>query len=134
MVGASGKECVAKAAILSVNGIIHAAAKNWRWAFGFRTSEEAVCGTDIPRVLNETFHGEIECESIYVTDDNWQALAKLRDQVVTIVSTDKDTSASPGQAVTTMSVKINRFERAGPGGGEGVVRSRLFGTMTAVPT
>jgi len=133
MVGEAGKECVAKQAILSV-GSVHAAAKNWRFAFGYRTDEEAVCGTDIPRVLHSTFHGEVECESIYVTNDNWLALAKLIDQTVTIVSTDKDTGGSPGQVATSMVVKINRFERAGPGAGEGVVRARLSGTMTAVPT
>jgi hypothetical protein len=134
MVGAAGKECVAKQAILSVNNVIMAAAKNWRMAWGKKTAEEPVCGTDIPRVIHETFHGEVECETIYVTDDNWKALASLTDQAVTIVSTDKDTSSTPGQVVTTMSVKINRFERVGPGAGEGVVRARLTGTMLAVPT
>jgi hypothetical protein len=134
MVGASGKEFVAKHAILSVNSIIMAAAKNWRTRWGLSTQEEPVCGTDIPRVLHGVFHGEVECETIYVSDDNWAALAALRDTPVTIVSTDKDTSVPQGQKVNTASVKIREFERVGPGNADGVVRARLSGTMVSEPT
>ena len=134
MVGASGKEFVAKHAILSVNGVVMAAAKNWRVRWGLPTQEEPVCGTDIPRVLHGTFHGEAECESIYVADDNWASLATLRDTLVTIVSTDKDTSSPQGQKVITSSVKIREFERVGPGNADGVVRARLSGTMVSEPS
>ena len=134
MVGAAGTEAVAKHAILSVNGVIMAAAKNWRLRWGLSTAEEPVCGSDIPRVLHGVFHGEAECESIYVTDDNWAPLAALRDTVVTIVSTDKDTSSPQGQNVITSSVKIREFERVGPGNADGVVRARLSGTMVSEPS
>jgi hypothetical protein len=134
MVGAPGKEFVAKHAILSVSGAVMAAAKNWRVRWGLSTQEEPVCGSDIPRVLHGVFHGEVECESIYVSDDNWAALAALRDTPVTIVSTDKDTSTPQGQKVVTSSVKIREFERVGPGNADGVVRGRLSGTMVSEPT
>lgn len=133
MVGEAGKEFVAKHAILSVNGVIMAAAKNWRIRWGLATQEEPVCGTDIPRVLHGVFHGEVECESIYVSNDNWAVLTALRDTPVTIVSTDKDTSAPQGQKTSTASVKIREFERVGPGSGDGVVRARLMGTMVTEP-
>ena len=134
MVGASGKEFVAKHAILSVSGAVMAAAKNWRVRWGLTVQEEPVCGSDIPRVLHGVFHGEVECESIYVSDDNWAALAALRDTPVTIVSTDKDTSTPQGQKVVTSSVKIREFERVGPGNADGVVGGRLSGTMVSEPS
>ena len=134
MVGESLTEFVAKHAILSVNGVTMAAAKNWRYRFGFTTGEEPVCGSDIPRVLHGVFHGEVECESVYVSDDNWLVLSKSRDTVYSVVSTDKDTNLPQGQKTTTMQVKIREFERVGPPNADGVVRAALRGIMTAVPT
>lgn len=134
MVGEAGKETVAKHALLSVNGVLMAAAKNWRMRHGLRTHEEPVCGSDIPRVLHGVFHGEVECESIYVTNDNWGSLAAGRDTPITVVSTDKDTSAPQGTKTNTASIKVNEFERQGPANADGVVRATLKGTMVAEPT
>jgi len=134
MVGEPLTEFVAKHATISVNGVPMAAAKNWRYRFGFTAGEEPVCGSDIPRVLHGVFHGEVECESVYVSDDNWLTLAKARDTVYSVVSTDKDTNSPQGSKTTTMQVKIREFERVGPPNADGVVRAALRGIMTAVPT
>jgi len=134
MVGNAGKELVAKLATISVNGILMAAAKNWRIRFGLGAAEEGVCGSDIPRVIHGLFHGEVECDSIYVSDDNWGPLALTRDQVYTVISNDKDTSTPQGQKVITQTVKIKEFERNGPANADGVVRARLLGILTADPT
>jgi hypothetical protein len=128
------KEFVAKHAVLTVDDKVMAAAKNWRYRYGLTTQEEPVCGTDIPRVLHGVFHGEVECESIYVSDDNWRAMASQREKIYTVISTDKDTSDPQGETVVTMLVKIREFERAGPANADGVVRATLRGVMTAVPT
>lgn len=133
MVGSAGTEFVAKNAVLSVNGITMAAAKNWRFRWGLTVQEEPVTATDIPRVLHGVFHGEIECESIYVSDDNWGILADDRDVVYTVVGTDKDTQIPQQQKVITALVKIREFERNGPPNADGVVRASLRGTMTAIP-
>jgi hypothetical protein len=133
MVGTAGTEFVAKHAVLTVAGVTMAAAKNWRFRWGLKTDEEPVCATDIPRVIHSTFHGEVECESIYVSDDNWAILADDRDVTYTVVGTDKDTQTVQQQKVITALVKIREFERIGPPNAEGVVRAALRGTMTAVP-
>jgi hypothetical protein len=134
MVGEAGTELVAKHAILSVNSVIMAAAKNWRIRHGLKTHEEPVCGTDIPRVLHGVFHGEVDCESIYVSNDNWASLASGRDTPITVVSTDKDTSSPQGIRTTTSSFKVNEFERQGPANADGVVKATLKGTMVTEPT
>ena len=134
MVGSAGTEFVAKNAVLSVNGITMAAAKNWRFRWGLGVHEEPVCATDIPRVIHGVFHGEIECESIYVSDDNWGILADDRDVVYTVVGTDKDTQIPQQQKVITALVKIREFERIGPPNADGVVRASLRGVMTTDPT
>jgi len=133
MVGESGTELVAKWALLTIDGVFMGAAKNWRIKHGLRTLEEPVCGTDIPRVIHGVFHGEVDCEAIYVSNDNWAAKTKLRDTTVTIVSTDKDTSAPQGTRTTTLLVKISEFERQGPANADGVVRAVMKGTMVAEP-
>lgn len=133
MVGEAGTELVAKHAILSVNAVIMAAAKNWRIRHGLRVHEEPVCGSDIPRVLHGVFHGEVECESIYVSNDNWASLVSGRDTPITVVSTDKDTSAPQGVRTTTSSIKVNEFERVGPANADGVVRATLKGVMVTEP-
>jgi hypothetical protein len=134
MVGEAGTELVAKLALLSVDGVLMGAAKNWRIRHGLTTHEEPVCGSDIPRVLHGVFHGEVDCESIYVSGDNWAHLTALRDTPIIIVSTDKDTSAPQGVRTTTSSVKVNDFERQGPANADGVVKATLKGTMVAEPT
>jgi len=134
MVGEAGTELVAKLALLSVDGVLMGAAKNWRIRHGLTTHEEPVCGSDIPRVLHGVFHGEVDCESIYVSGDNWAHLTALRDTPIIIVSTDKDTSAPQGVRTTTSSVKVNDFERQGPANADGVVKATLKGTMVTEPT
>jgi len=134
MVGEAGTELVAKLALLSVDGALMGAAKNWRIRHGLRTHEEPVCGSDIPRVLHGVFHGEVDCESIYVSNDNWARLTSVRDTPIIIVSTDKDTSAPQGVRTTTSSVKVNEFERQGPANADGVVRATLKGVMVTEPT
>ena len=126
-------EFVAKHAILKVDNVIMAAAKNWRYRYGFTTQQEPVCNTDIPRVLHGVFKGEVECESIFVSDDNWQALHHNRDVVYTVVSTEKDTNNPQGTRITTMTVKLNEFERTGPANADGVVRAAARGVMTDLP-
>jgi len=134
MVGEAGTEFVAKHAILSVDGILMGAAKNWRIRHGLRIDEEPVCGTDIPRVLHGVFHGEVDCESIYVANDNWAHLTRLRDTPIIVVSTDKDTSAPQGVRTTTSSIKVSDFERQGPANADGVVKATLKGIMVTEPT
>jgi hypothetical protein len=133
MVGTAGTEFVAKHAVLTVNAVTMAAAKNWRFRWGLTAHEEPVCATDIPRVIHGVFHGEVECESIYVSDDNWAILADDRDVVYTVVGTDKDTQQPQQQKVITATIKVTEFERNGPPNADGVVRASLRGTMTAVP-
>jgi hypothetical protein len=128
------REFVAKHAVLTVQGSVAGAAKNWRFRWGFSTQEEYVTGTDIPRVLHGGFHGEVECDEIYVSDDDWAAKADDRDTIYTVVGTDKDTQDPQVQKVTTAQIKIREFERVGPPNADGVVRATLRGTMTAVPS
>lgn len=125
---------MAKHAVLTVNGVTMAAAKNWRFRWGLNVHEEPVCATDIPRVLHGVFHGEVECESIYVSDSNWPILADDRDVTYTVVGTDKDTQSPQQQKVITALVKIREFERIGPPNADGVVRASLRGVMTTDPT
>jgi len=132
-VGAPMTEFVAKHAILKVNNVTMAAAKNWRYRYGFTTQREPVCNTDIPRVLHGVFKGDVECESIYVSDDNWQALHHNRDVVYEVVSTDKDTNSPQGTRTTTLKVKLNEFERTGPANADGVVRAACRGEIVDVP-
>jgi hypothetical protein len=132
--GEAGTEFVAKHALLSVDGVLMAAAKNWKIKHGLKTHEEPVCGTDIPRVLHGVFHGDVDCESIYVSGDNWARLTSLRDTPIIVVSTDKDTSAPQGVRTTTSSVKVTEFERQGPANADGVVKGTLKGTMVTEPT
>jgi len=131
--GAAGKELVAKKAVLTVGGSVAAAAKNWRFRWGLTTQEEPVTGTDIPRVIHGVFHGETECESIYVSDDNWGPLADDRDTVYTVISSDYDVATGASKVITA-TIKIREFERLGPPNADGVVRASLRGTMTAIPT
>jgi len=133
MVGEAGTEFVAKHAVLTVNGVTMAAAKNWRFRWGLGVHEEPVCATDIPRVLHGVFHGEVECESIYVSDSNWPILADDRDVTYTVVGTDKDTQSPQQQKVITALIKVREFERIGPPNADGVVRASLRGVMTTDP-
>jgi hypothetical protein len=135
MVGLAGKEAVARLATLTVNGILMAAGKNWRFKWGPKGHEEGVCGTNIPRVLHGQFHGEVECEAIYVTDDNLAAIVSIGnlDQIYTVISADSDTSAAPGTKVETATIKVIEFERQGPANADGVVKATLKGIMTAYP-
>jgi hypothetical protein len=136
MVGLAGKEAVARLATLTVASVLMAAGKNWRFKWGQKTHEEGVCGTNIPRVLHGQFHGEVECEAIYVTDDNWAPLVSIGnlDQVYTVVSADSDTSATPGTKVQTANIKTLEFERQGPANADGVVKATLKATMVGYPT
>ncbi len=133
-VGAAGTEFVAKKAVLTVNGVTMAAAKNWTFDWGLGVHEEPVCATDIPRVIHGVFHGECECEAVYVSDDNWLALASNRDIVYTISSVDTDTQGSPASKTILCTVKINRVRRVGPPNADGVVRCSVRAIMTAFPT
>jgi hypothetical protein len=126
-------EFVAKHAELKVNDVTMAAAKNWRYRYGFTTQQEPVCNTDIPRVLHGVFKGEVECESIYVSNDNWQDLHLNRDVVYTVISKEKDTNSPQGTRTTTMTVKLNEFERTGPANADGIVRATARGVMTDLP-
>ena len=136
MVGLAGKEAVARLATLTVAGVLMAAGKNWYFKWGPKGHEEAVCGTVIPRVLHGVFHGEVQCEAIYVTDDNWAAIVSIGnlDQVYTVISADSDTSATPGTKVETATIKVTEFERQGPPNADGVIRAILKGIMTGYPT
>lgn len=136
MVGLAGKEAVARLATLTVNGVLMAAGKNWYFKWGPKGHEEAVCGTTIPRVLHGVFHGEVQCESIYVTDDNWAPLVSQAnlDTVYTVISVDSDTSVSPGTKVDTATIKITEFERQGPANADGVIKATMKGIMTTYPT
>jgi len=134
LVGASGKEFVAKHATITLNSILMAAGKNWRFRWGLATPEEPVCGSDIPRVIHATFHGDVECEAVFVSDENWAALVDDRDTVYTIIGTDTDTEGSPNTKTITTTVKFSQFERVGPPNAEGIVRAFVRGTMTAVPS
>jgi len=136
MVGLAGKEAVARLATLTVAGVLMAAGKNWYFKWGPKAHEEAVCGTNIPRVLHGVFHGEVNCEAIYVTDDNWAAIVSIGnlDQVYTVVSADSDTSTVPGTKLETASIKAVEFERQGPANADGVVKATLKGIMTGYPS
>jgi|SRR5271157_1496083 len=134
MVGAAGKEAVARLANLTVNGVVMAAGKNWKFKWGQKGHEEPVCGTNIPRVLHGVFHGDASCEAIYVTDINWAALVAQAnlDTVYTVISADQDTTS--GSKILTATVKTLDFERNGPPNADGVIKATLTAVMTAYPT
>jgi hypothetical protein len=132
-VGDSMREFVAKHAVLSVDGTIMAAAKNVIFRWGLNVHVEYVDGTDIPRVIHGGFHGEVQCESIYVSDDNWAAIATQRDRNITIINADQDTQTVPGQRVESAIVKVQEFERQGPPNADGVIRAAMKAVMTTDP-
>jgi hypothetical protein len=133
-VGGATTEFSAKNAVLTVNSIVMAAGKNWSFDFGLKADSEYVCGTDIPRVLHQGFQGDVECDAIYVSNDNWLALSANRDQVYTIQSQDTDTQATPASKTLIATIKITKVSRKGPANADGVVKASLKGTMTAFPT
>jgi hypothetical protein len=133
-VGGAGKEFSAKNAVLTVNSIVMAAGKNWTFEFGYKVDREYVCGTPIHRTLHQGFEGDVECECVYVSDDNWLALSANQDTVYTLTSVDTDTQGSPASKTITATIKVTKVTRKGPANADGVVRATLKGVMTAFPT
>lgn len=56
-------------AALTLNGNAYAVARNFSAKWGNGLDEEGVTGTDIPIVITEKFHGELDMEIIYSTED-----------------------------------------------------------------
>lgn len=135
MVGAANTEMVARLATLTLNSVLMAAGKNWKLEWGPKVNEDAVCGSNIPRVTHGTFSGKGTCEAIYVSDDNWGALVSVAnlDHVYTLTSFDSDTG-SPATKTLTASVKIGTFSREGPSNADGVVKASLNVVMITYPT
>jgi hypothetical protein len=136
MVGASGKEMVARLATLTINGVLMAAGKNWKLEWGPKVNEDAVTGSVIPRVTHGTFSGKGTCDAIYVSDDNWGALVSLAnlDQIYTLSSFDSDTAAVAGTKTLAVSVKLGTFTREGPSNADGVVKASLNVVFLSYPT
>jgi len=133
-VGAALKEFIARKAVLSVNGVIMAAGKNWQPIYGYNITKEPVCGSHIQRYAHAEFDGQITCECLLVSDDNWTALSKNLDQTYTLVNTDTDTQESPASTAETCTIKIFKRERIGPANATGFIRCRIQAEITAVPT
>lgn len=128
-IGAAGKEMVARLAILSINSVTIGAAKNWKFSWGNPTVKEAVCGSDIKRVLHGAFEGTCQCDMLYVSDDTVAALGANLDTTYTIIGTDYDTAVSPSSKALNCSVKFDNFERNGPPDANGVVRLSVKASM-----
>jgi hypothetical protein len=133
-VGGATTEFSAKNAVLTVNSILMAAGKNWSFDWGYKADREYVTGTPIPRVLHQGFEGDVECECIYVSNDNWFALAGNQDTVYSVESVDTDTQATPQSKTIIATIKITKVSRKGPANADGVVKASLKGMMTAFPT
>jgi len=117
---------------MSVDSDFNLACKNVNVEWGFNTLEEPVCGSDIPRVIHDTFHGEITVESIYASDETWKALVNTNDVVYTFALTDYDPQGNT--KIITFTGMIDKFTRSGETSGDGIVRATLHAIMNAKPT
>jgi len=133
-VGAALKEFIARKATLSIDGEIMAAGKNWHPSYGYVVTKEPVCGSHIQRYAHAEFDGQITCECLLVSDENWTTISKVLDTTYTLISTDVDTQGSPASTAETCTIKIFRRDRVGPANATGFIRCRIQAEITAVPT
>ena len=117
-----------------MNGVTHAAAKNWKIEGKFAVHKEPVCGSYIQRKLHGVYDAEITCDSIFVSNDNWAHLVldATPDALLTVVATDTDTGAGHGWTCTS-TVKVEDFYRDGPPNADGVIKAQLKVTVIGQP-
>ena len=127
-------------AVVSLNGNSYVAVKTFQAKWGNKLEEEAVAGTDIPIVNTASYHGEIDMEIVYSTENTGanEQFGKLlvpssgQISAISLVWTGKDTSGNTRTFTLTSTFYPQQTDW--DLSGTSVVKAKVSGILGARPT
>lgn len=122
-----------------LNGNLYAMATRFKASWGNQLDEEAVAGTDIPAIIPAKFHGEIELEVLYSTEDTaameqfTSLMQPVKGAVPAIDLQWTGTDVTGSEVFFTLAGGLVPKETSWSVAGEKVVKAKISGVMASRP-
>ena len=134
LVGTQSTVALPNTGVITINGSVYALVRQTTFSSGRKQDEKKIAGTDVPWILNHTFHGEGFFDILLSTDSALllQQLVKPVNGVVPQVTVSWKVSDAQGNSVTqSAGVFPQSLETTVPAGH--VVKAKLSFVMGSSP-